>query len=382
MKFLPVQFGRTLVRKIGRRVAWALIVPVFIVGSLWVAARATNQDLASLLPHGGAKAAATGASGYGFATSLVGLSPTELNRKLDGIKATGATWVRFDLSWDAVQHASAASYNWAPTDAVAQAAAVRGLKVVMIVDFVPPWARPAGCTNSQMCGPADPAAYGRFAAVAAAHYRAYGVENWEIWNEPNISYRFHPAANPSLYVAMLKASYAAIKQADPNATVIAASTAPAATEHGDMRPDDFIQAMYDDGAAGSFDALSVHPYTYPETPAQSNPADAWGQMQSIRDMMVAHGDGAKKIWITEFGAPTAGPNEAGDHVSEAVQAQSVTEAISIFRSYTWSGPFFWYDYRDSGGSALNSENFYGLVRADGTFKPSYRAFEQAVATYK
>ncbi len=374
-------FNRTGFQKAGRRIAWALFVSMFIGTSLLVVAQATNQDLSSVLQRTGGQPVQATASGYGYAADLDGQSPAQLDRTLTAMRATGATWVRFDLSWDAVQHNSANSYDWSASDAEAKAAELHGFKVVMIIDFVPQWARAANCTSSKMCGPADPAAYGRFAAAAVAHYKPYGVKDWEIWNEPNISYRFHPAANPTLYVAMLKAAYGAIKRADPQAAVIAASTAPAATERGDMRPDDFLAAMYAAGAAGSFDAISAHPYTYPNTPAGSNPADAWGQLSTMHDTMVANGDGAKQIWITEFGAPTNGPNEAGDHVTEAVQAQTVTEAITILHGFSWAGPFFWYQYQDTGTRAWTSEDFYGLVRADGSFKPAYYAFKDVVALY-
>jgi beta-xylosidase len=370
--------SQRVMSKLGRRIAWATFVAV---ASLWMAAQATNQDLASFMPHLGASttAATNAASGYGFSTSLSGLTSDQLNARIAAMKATGATWVRYDLSWDSVQPASANTYDWTESDAVTKAAQAQGMKVLMIIDFVPAWAREAGCKDSKMCAPADPAAYGRFAAAAAAHYQPYGVGDFEIWNEPNISFRFRPAANPTTYVAMLKASYTDIKQVDPSAVVIAASTAPTATDTGDYSPSDFLNAMYNAGAGGYFDAISAHPYTYPVTPAQSAPTDAWGQLVGMHNTMAAHGDGNKQIWITEFGAPTNGPNIAGDHVSEAVQAQIATEAVTLFRKWNWSGPFFWYDYQDDGTSTADSQNFFGLVRADGSFKPAYYAYKAAIA---
>jgi beta-xylosidase len=369
-------------RKIGRRIAWALFVSSFVIGGLWVAAQATSQDLTSFMPHGSsaiASSSADQATGYGFSTSLSGLSSTELNQRLTAMKATGATWIRYDLSWDAVQSTSSASYDWSDSDAVTKAAEAHGFKVLMIVDFVPAWAREAGCSSSKMCPPADPDTYGAFAAAVASRYAPYGVQDYEIWNEPNISFRFHPAANPAEYVAMLKASYTDIKKVDPSSVVIAGSTAPSATDASDYSPSDFLNAMYNDGAEGYFDAISAHPYTYPITPSESAPTDAWGQLTTMHSTMAAHGDGSKQIWITEFGAPTDGPDIAGDHVSEAVQAQIATEAIDIFHKWSWSGPFFWYDFQDDGTSISDSQNFFGLVRADGSYKPAYYAFEKAVA---
>lgn len=46
----------------------------------------------------------------------------------------------------------------------------------------------------------------------------------------------------------------------------------------------------------------------------------------IRDLMTAHGDGGKKIWITEFGAPT---NPGG--VTEATQAEILRQGAEKAR---------------------------------------------------
>jgi hypothetical protein len=209
---------------------------------------------------------------------------------------------------------------------------------------------------------------------AAAERYGTQVQAWEIWNEPNISYRFGPSVDVTKYVDMLKGSYKAIKAANPEAVVLGGSLAPTATTHRDLRPLDFVNAMYDKGAAGSFDALAVHPYTYPILPNDSTPADAWGQMITAHDVMADHGDGNKKIWITEFSAPTNGPNVPNEYVSEDTQADILAQGVTIFRSYNWSGPFMWYELTDSGTSTTSSEYFYGLKRANGITKPAYNVW--------
>src|SRR5258708_7096477 len=63
------------------------------------------------------------AGGYGLAALLTDLSPDGLNQQLSDMKATGVTWVRYDLSWADVQPDSAKSYNWSNYDRVTKAAA-------------------------------------------------------------------------------------------------------------------------------------------------------------------------------------------------------------------------------------------------------------------
>ena len=92
----------------------------------------------------------------------------------------------------------------------------------------------------------------------------------------------------------------------------------------------------------------------------------------------AHGDGAKKIWATEFGAPTGGPR--GSYVSDATQAAMVNRAYDLFASYSWAGPLFLYQGRDAGGSSSTIENFFGFINHNFTPKPAFRIYQQLSAT--
>jgi hypothetical protein len=329
---------------------------------------------------------------YGFATSLDSLSPTALNQRLAAMQATGATWVRFDLSWNTVQPNDASSYDWETYDRIVAAINAHHLHGLAILDFTPSWARSAACANSKMCPPKDPAQFAVFAAAATKRYQSKSLRDWEIWNEPNIAFRYHPATNPASYTAILKAAYMAIKRTDPRAFVVAGGTAPSESNATNLTPADFLTALYANGAKGYFDAVAVHPYTYPDSPADNLPLSAWGQMTTMHNIMAANGDGGKKIWITEYGAPTGGPGsvalsgfstaEGGaDHVTEALQARIVSDSISIESQVSWIGPFFWYSYIDAGTSPSTVENFFGLLRADGSRKPAYATFVQMVATH-
>lgn len=92
--------------------------------------------------------------------------------------------------------------------------------------------------------------------------------------------------------------------------------------------------------------------------------------------MTANGDGDKKIWATEFGAPTNGPS--GSSVSEADQSRMLAKGYTLFGTYTWAGPLFWYSHRDLGATTDTRENFFGLLRNDFSPKPSYSAYRTAV----
>jgi hypothetical protein len=335
---------------------------------------------------------AAGAPALGIAagSSLTSLSGQQLDNRLQAIAATGATWIRYDFDWSLIQPDNAATYKWQTYDNLVAASSKYHLRVLGILDYTPGWARTSGCDNSQ-CAPADPQAFAHFASAVANRYKGNGLHYWEVWNEPNNPTYWRPAPDPAAYAQLLHASYQALHAADAQATVLTGGLSPQATTGNSFAPTDFLGALYKAKAGSFFDAVGDHPYTYPLTPADTGD-NAWTEMaantHSLRALMVANGDSAKKIWITEFGAPTNGPGpaatianpnlDAGPHVvDENLQAKDLTDALQRYQGYSWAGPFFYYSYQDAGTSTDTNENFFGLVRASGSRKPAYTVFSNA-----
>ena len=316
-------------------------------------------------------------SHYGFsANEIVWMGANQRDQRLTDMKAAGAGWVRLDMQWYVVQPSNAATYDWSVYDRTIDAINRHGLRALVILDYAPAWAASSGCRPSSRhrCAPADPQVFATYAAAAAARYTPRGVNSWEIWNEPNAPSFWYPRVDAAGYAAVLKATYPAIKRINKNATVITAGLR-ASNSSGDVSPYDYMTALYAAGARPYFDAIGAHPYSYPLLPSISAARSGWTQMLKIHDIAASQGDAAKKIWITEVGAATGGPHP----ISEALQARIVTEAAQLRNSYPWAGPLFWYDYQDLGRSQSTDENFYGLVRWDGSHKPAYDSFVQATA---
>jgi hypothetical protein len=307
-------------------------------------------------------------------SSITGLTTAAMNQELDSMASLGVGWVRFDMQWDNVQSQNSSTFNWSDIDRAVAATNAHHIKILAILDFTPRWAASSSCpAGNTHCAPASAALFAAFAKAAVQRYSPAGVSNWEIWNEPNNVGFWGPKADCNAYADLLKAAYPAIKQADPNATVITAGLSPAATDGANMSPPDFVSCIYDAGAKDYFDAVADHPYSFPQMPSTVT-LGAWAQMSltspDFRSIMAANGDSAKKIWITEFGAPTNGP-DSNWYVSEATQAQMVTDAFQLYKTYDWVGPLFWYTFKDSGTSTDTNENFFGITRNDGSTKPAY-----------
>jgi hypothetical protein len=317
------------------------------------------------------------ANAYGISAGggLQFLSAEDRDRTLDDMVALGVTRVRFDMNWADIQRDGRGTYDWDRYDALVDAMVARGLEPLAIIAYTPPWARPEGCSDDDKCAPARLRDYSQFAFTAALRYESRGVNDWEIWNEPNIVNFWRPAPDAARYAEMLQLAYRAIKRIDRDAFVLTGGTAPAADNGTNIAPRTFLSTLYEAGAGDSFDAVSHHPYCFPAAaPGEYYEWCAWSQMAdtspSMRSIMVDNGDAAKKIWMTEYGAPTEGWGGVG----EETQAEWVTEAYDLAASYDWAGPLFWYNHRDAPDNVHDS---FGLRRADWTPKLSWDAYAES-----
>lgn len=334
---------------------------------------------------------------YGISTGsdLLNQPADQQEARLAAIEALGAGWIRIDFDWSQIQPESAANFEWDRTDTLIKRAADHNLKVLGIIDFTPAWARPTYCNDRKQCAPAEPAAFGTFAGALAERYQAAGLHYWEIWNEPNTQNFFAPSPNVGQYAALLRAAHTRIHAVDNKAIVLTGGTAPAdnANDGSTISPSTFLEKLYANRAQSYFDAVAAHPYTYPVSPTFHAP-HAWNKLTAgpgnLRGIMTAHHDTAKRIWLTEFGAPTGGPGpgatgstvgliEKADHVDESLQASIFRDAIKLYEGFEWAGPIFFYADRDAGTDPSTNESFFGLRRADNSPKPAYEAVQALIA---
>lgn len=328
--------------------------------------------------------------GISLGETLSVASREEVRATLDDLILLGVGWIRVDLAWNSIQPSNKNTYLWTPFDTIVTEAHKRGIQVLPIITYTPQWARSEGCRTNSKCPPANPAEFAEFARVAVQRYASQGIHTWEVWNEPNIRKFWTGGADYEQYTTLLKYTYRAIHEEDAGALVISGGLAPTGSGGGNITAREFLEGMYEYGAKDYFDALGFHPYTFPLAPGDLKTTNAWSQMSeldwSLRSVMKGNGDTNKKIWLTEYGAPTNGPGKSTsdgsfslwsypDHVTEAYQARLLTEAIEAHREYSWSGPLFWYSYKDLGTNTNTVENFFGLHRFDGTQKPSYTALQ-------
>ena len=311
-----------------------------------------------------------------------------IDREIDLLQAAGVDWIRANANWKALEPDRRGSIDarvLADYDYAVDRARDAGIEVLMpIADGVPYWASgdPRKRVDEQgerhwnaTYPPADMADYGRIVRLVADHFTRRGVRAYEIWNEPNLDDFWGSGPDPAAYVRMLRAGAAAVRSADPNATVVL----------GGLSENDvpYLEGVYRAGGGRSFDAVAVHPYTFgappvPEGQGRGDRRRSLAGLSDIRQAMVRHGDAPKKIWITEFGYSTT--TEDGG-VSEAEQARYLRQAYAYVNRLPWVHSMFWYQARNNpfGGDGDSYGDRFGLMTTDFRPKPSYRALGEVAA---
>ena len=285
----------------------------------------------------------------------------------------GATSVVQVFSWSEIEP-TRGEFHWEYTDWLMRAAAYYHLRVIARLDQAPRWATDA--SGALDAPPTNPNDYADFAAQVAARYRGQ-IAAYIIWNEPNLAREWgNQPPDPAAYVALLKTAATRLRAIDPSARIVSAGLAPTNDSNATALDDRaYLRAMYAAGARGAFDILGAHPYSFANPP--DDPRGAHGELnflrlQDLRDIMVANGDAAKSIWVTEFGYPTeTPPATAYLRVSEDDQARWLVRAYEIAREQMpYVGLFaVWNLTRQS--PATDPQAGYSLIHTDGTPKPAY-----------
>jgi hypothetical protein len=293
------------------------------------------------------------------------------------VRALGVHWVRMFATWPDLEPARG---TLAPAWLSLYEQSIRqlapGTKVLLDVVDSPQWE--TGSPDEHM-PPANPADY---AAMLASVARRFGsrVAAYEIWNEEDEPRWWLGAPDPAGYTHLLQAVYPAVKAAEPHATIVLGGLT------GNDYP--FLQGVYGAGGRGYFDAVGVHtdtacnilsPYEYLRGADNRMIPDSFLAYREVHAVMVANGDD-KPIWMTELSWRTtsalcsegmwAGQKAAG--VSDQQQATFLRQAYHCLAQDPYVQVALWFPLIDEG--AVTS----GLIRANGSKKPSWGAMRQYV----
>lgn len=315
-------------------------------------------------------------------------------------RQAGFRWVKQRFEWRYIEPHQKGRFEWGEPDRLVAAMRTAGLGIIARVDNQPIWAN-AQRVFPVTAPPDNLGDWGDYLFALASRYRGQ-IQAYEIWNEPNLAREWGEARpDPARYAELLKVSYDAIKRADPRALVLSAGLSPT-TERSSraMPPLEFLEAMYQAGARGTFDLLGVHAAGFKAAP-EADPAAVAADpsltnndpspealrraysfrfVEDVRALMERRGDGDKQIAILEMGWTTdlrPGSPYQWHAVSQEQQAEYLVRALRFAREHwtPWLGPMTIIYLAQPDWTARDEQYWWSVTNPDGTVRPAYEALK-------
>ena len=330
------------------------------------------------------------------------VEPWKRERTVEMAQEAGLGWAKQQFAWAEIEPVRKGEFidpvsggsSWTKFDEIVDLYRTQGLEVVARLDRAPAWSRPLDTRPETP--PTDFEDFGDFVYKLVKHFSGR-IQYIQIWNEPNIYPEWgEQAVDPVAYTEMLKIAYQRAKEADPNVHVLAA---PLAITLGEPHPEpgkwrsmpdlDYLEAMYQAGAADYFDILSANAFGFdlaPEDPPDENVLN-FRRAELQRQIMERYGDEEKAIWFNEFAwnaAPAYFDEEdlIWERVSEEEQAEYTLRGIEwAQKEWPWAGAFnIWY-FRQTGQQYAPDDAAYYFRMVDVDFTPRrvYDAVQDATA---
>ena len=329
------------------------------------------------------------------------LEPDDVSmaRTLDLVRDAGFGWIRQQVSWADIEPGHKGNFwdfernrpTWTRWDTIARLARDRNLRVIARLELPPTWSRPDGSYKSHP--PVNVRDYADFAAAFASRYRDQ-IGYLQIWNEPNLAEEWgRRPVDPAAYVELLRAGYSGARQGNPKSRILTASLAQT------LEPDDdtsaglddlvYFDRMYHHGAAPFFDIAAANGYGLWTGPSDRQVGASYTNLPRVtlfRDVMVRHRDGAKPVWISEFGWNTQPVDWSGrpspwGRVDEATQATHLSGGYArAAREWPWLGPMAVWLMRQPRAEVDDPTPFFALVREDWSTRPAYETLKASAST--
>ncbi len=352
----------------------------------------------------------TGENPYGINVFLEQeVEPEKRARQLEMIADAGFAWIRQEFPWQDIEIAGRGDFTdarndidqdgqrdvidaWAKYDHIVDLAGQYGLRIQARLSNPPQWAQ-TSADAGDFAPPADVQDFVSYAAAVAERYRGR-IQYYQVWNEPNIYPEWgEQAVNPEAYTELLCRTYDALKAVDPQIVVISGALAPTVELTGrNLNDFIFLQRMYDAGAGACFDILSMQGYGLYSGPTDTRMRPTtvnYSRNQYIRDLMVANGDEAKAIWISEAAwSPVGEPGVPTDLIGYGNYGRVTLEQAARYmpvayqraqEDWAWVGVVnYWFFKRASDAEQNQAFYYFRMVEPDFAPLPVYDAIRDTI----
>ena len=319
----------------------------------------------------------------------------EVEQRVAMISETGVGVARVDLFWTDIAPERPAdptdpgdpAYDWDKADYIFTNYAANGIDTIVSAYNTPEWAMRSGAvasgTRINNAFP-DPDAYADFMSALATRYSGEYVpegateplpeiSHFEIWNEPNFRSFLGPQVEggkrvaADAYADMTRAAYPVIKDANADAIVIVGVGGPkGASSEGATGARDWLGMLR--ARDIPLDAYSQHIYPAAAPDVETIAFPSWSSIDGFLEELDAWKPGLD-LYITEAGYTTADTEFRNVSVTEEQQADYMKQIFELPQvNQERVAVIVWFNMQDN--------EFWpaGIIREDGTHKPSYDVF--------
>jgi polysaccharide biosynthesis protein PslG len=263
-------------------------------------------------------------------------------------------------------------YDWSDYDELTAELERHGIRAYFILDYSnplyegtvitqnPDTGREEGRSTASPRRPESITAFALWAAAAAAHFSSRHVV-WEIWNEPNIQF-WKPEPDVKQYIALALATCKAIREADPQATIVAPATS--------SFPWGFLKKFLKSGVLEYLDGVSVHPYRSEESPPETAIED-YKRLRRLIEQS-APNEAKKKIPIISGEWGYSSDKKTGVSLEKQADFIARQQLSNLLQEVPIS---IWYDWKNDGEDVNEREHNFGTVTYDLQPKPGYVAIQ-------
>jgi len=324
-------------------------------------------------------------AGTGFAYAIQVELEAGGSEVLAAVHELRMTWIKEQIRWFEVEP-SPGNIEWPRLDNIVNMANGAGLNLLLSVVGDPPW---TGWAQSNPQSPSDFSAYANFVGALAGRYCGR-VQAYEIWNEENMLREWHgQIMTPHQFVSLMQAAYTAIKAACPQAIVVSGAPTPAGDTPASIDDLNYLRQAYQAGLGRWCDAVGVHPSGFanpPDSRVGTSTAPSHNShrsffyretMESYHQVMVNNGDGAKRLWPTEFGwGVSSNPHPGYEYEAYntwELQAQYIMRAYEMARNWGWVGPMFLWNLNWAVFEPNQEQAAFSIVGPGWSHRPAYHA---------
>jgi hypothetical protein len=295
------------------------------------------------------------------------------------LKELNSNTIRVNLPWNGVEPTETGGFVWGDVDQIVDPSEENNIDIIFVFRSISTWGTKNPPKKQGMfiasSMPKDMERWKRFVTAAVNKYKDRKINiHYEIENEVNAPAFWNGTIEE--YAELLKASYAAIKQANPNTFVFASSLACGISKNvQDQWMKDFLRKDYSTiFSTKAFDGVSVHNYYFPDH--EVNGFTFTSFIEFTKEVMQEKGVADKPIWVTEFGyvsKPTRAtgiPPSYGDRIDQGSPEKQAQWLSGAYDQALGLGltRMFWIKLRDDEEPYAGA---MGLMTEDDAKKPAY-----------